>query len=121
MVRVSAVVECPTCGSPFDEDHDVGEGWTTPTAEGAPSEDGQRYTISWWARNEDKLRKNALFRVTTDDRVSVLLHVRAVRVSQRVSQRRHDLDDDATLDDIPHEWLQLMRADGYTPATEVNA
>ena len=108
---------CPSCGNSVDVE--VGDGWSTPSANGSVSQDGERYRIEWWTPT--RIRKVALFRVVTDDRVSVLQHIRSIRVSQRVEERISHLDEAPQLADIPREWRALMRADGFTPAVEESA
>lgn len=90
-----------------------GQGFSTPQLDGRVTDDGQRYNVTWYQAGT---RYVALFRVVTDDRVSVLQHIRAFRTSGRPEERVADVDPDVTLADLPDAALLLMDADGFTPA-----
>lgn len=102
----------------IEPDADTGSGWSTQFAEGSVSADGRRYRLRWWVDGREYVRKKALFRVVEKSRIAVLLHIRVHRLSQRVSRRISELDDEPELNDIPAEWRALMRADGFTPVAE---
>lgn len=109
---------CPTCGG--DGELDVGgdrEEWSAPGGRGGVTEDGERYRIEW---HPSGVVKRALFRVSTDDRVCVLQHVRTIVVQQR-GESGCTLDDTATLSDIPDPYLAKMRDDGFRPVVGVRA
>ncbi|POG57246.1 hypothetical protein [Haloferax marisrubri] len=97
------------------DDHLLGPEFDVPRGRGGPTADGHRYQLVW---HTDGVVNRALFRVVTDDRVCALQHVRRVRVSQQVSERIGELNDDATLDDVPSGLLALMEAQGFTPVEE---
>jgi len=106
-------VTCPTCGGDGEiEPH--GTGWSTPPGSGEPGSSGETYRLEWHPRHG--VTKRALFRVVTDDRVSVLQHVRTIHVRQSGAASDATLDADATLDDVPRPLLAAMRDDGYRPA-----
>lgn len=98
-------------------DSDDREQWSVGRARGGVSDDGQRYRIEWHPRDAVK---RALFRVSTDDRVCILQHVRTVLLRQR-GESRCELDDSATLDDVPEKFLRKMERDGYQPVVGVEA
>ena len=87
--------------------------WSTWNAEGGVSADGKRYRIEWWPAGKIK---HALFRVATDDRVAIIQHVRTIYVRQAGAASRCELDESATVDDVPATLRAKMQADGYRPA-----
>jgi hypothetical protein len=89
--------------------------WSTPPAKGELTEDGQRYRLTWFPSSS--IRKVALFRIVTDDRVALLQHVRTIRVQQR-GRTGGDTDPDAGLEEIPAKLLAIVRDDGVEPAEE---
>jgi hypothetical protein len=93
-----------------------GQGFDVPRLRGGVTDDGQRYSVTWY---EHGVRRVALFRVATDDRVSVLQHVRSFRTSGRPEERVADVDPDVTCADLPDAALALMQLDGFEPADEV--
>ena len=106
-------VECPTCGGD-GEIEPQGTGWSTPPGSGELANGGETYRLEWHPRSG--VTKRALFRVATDDRVSILQHVRTIHVRQGGGESDCHLDADATLDDVPAAMLAAMRDDGYRPA-----
>jgi hypothetical protein len=108
-------VECPTCGGDGEIAAEAA-GWSTPPGSGEAAADGETYRLEWHPRAG--VTKRALFRVATDDRVSILQHVRTIHVRQGGGESGCQLDPDATLDDVPRPLLAAMRDDGYRPAEE---
>jgi hypothetical protein len=106
-------VECPTCGGDGEIEPE-GRRWSTPPASGEPGGDGETYRLEWHPR--PGVTKRALFRVATDDRVSVLQHVRTIRVRQGGGPSDCRLEEDASLEDLPRPLLAAMQDDGYRPA-----
>ena len=106
-------VQCPTCGGDGEIEPE-GAGWSTPPGSGELGSDGETYRLEWHPRRG--VTKRALFRVATDDRVSVLQHIRTIHVRQRGGESDCQLDADATLDDVPTPLLATMRDEGYRPA-----
>jgi hypothetical protein len=106
-------VECPTCGGDGEIAAEAA-GWSTPPGSGEAAADGETYRLEWHPRSG--VTKRALFRVATDDRVSILQHVRTIHVRQSGGESDATLDPDATLDDVPRPLLAAMRDDGYRPA-----
>jgi hypothetical protein len=106
-------VKCPTCGGD-GELEPAGRGWATPPGSGEPGADGETYRLEWHPRGG--VTKRALFRVVTDDRVSILQHIRTVHVRQRGGESDCQLDATATVDEIPPALRAAMQADGYRPA-----
>jgi hypothetical protein len=106
-------VECPTCGGDGEIEPD-GTGWSTPPGSGELANGGETYRVEWHPRRG--VTKRALFRVATDDRVSILQHVRTIHTRQRGGASACQLDAEATTDDVPDALLARMRADGYRPA-----
>jgi hypothetical protein len=91
--------------------------WRCPPGRGEVTPDGERYRITW--HPSSSTTATALFRVSTDDRVCVLLHVRRVHVRQR-GETRCVVDDSAGLDDVPAPFLAAMERDGFQPAAGVS-
>jgi hypothetical protein len=91
--------------------------WRCPPGRGEVSDDGRRYRITWHPSSD--VTKTALFRVSTDDRVCILQHVRTLRTSQRAASGAA-IDDDVGLDDVPAPFLAAMERDGYQPAAGVS-
>jgi hypothetical protein len=106
-------VECPTCGGDGEIEPE-GSGWSTPPGSGEPASGGETYRLEWHPRRG--VTKRALFRAATDDRVSVLQHVRTIVVQNGGAASDATLDPDATLDDVPAALLAAMRDDGFRPA-----
>jgi len=92
--------------------------WRCPPGRGEVTSDGERYRVTWHPSSD--VTKTALFRVTTDDRVCVLQHIRTIFVRQH-GATRCEIDDDATLDDVPEPYLQRMHDDGFQPVVGVSA
>lgn len=86
--------------------------WRTPPGKGTLTDDGERYRLTWWPSSQTT--KKALFRVSTDDGVALLRHIRTIRSQQR-GQSYCDTDPDATLEDIPTVLRHEMRSRGYRP------
>jgi hypothetical protein len=108
---------CPTCGGDGELDTaDESASWTGARSSGGVTDDGERYRIEW---RSSHVVKRALFRVSTDDRVCVLQHIRTIFVRQH-GATRCEIDDDATLDDVPAPFLAAMEADGFQPAAGVS-
>jgi hypothetical protein len=107
---------CPTCGGDGELTHSTAS-WTGKRSSGGVSDDGERYRIEW---RSSHVVKRALFRVSTDDRVCVLQHVRTIYVRQR-GDTRCEIDADATLDDVPETYLERMHDDGFQPVVGVSA
>ena len=91
--------------------------WRCPPGRGEVSDDGERYRVTW--HPSSSVTKTALFRVTTDDRVCILQHVRTLHTSQRRPSGA-TLDADVGLDDVPDVFLAAMEADGFQPAAGVS-
>ena len=106
-------VECPTCGGDGKIEPD-GTAWSTPPGSGEPASNGETYRVEWHPR--PSVTKRALFRVATDDRVAIIQHVRTIYVRQAGAASRCELDESATLDDVPATLRAKMQADGYRPA-----
>jgi hypothetical protein len=106
-------VECPTCGGEGEIEPD-GTGWSTPPGSGEAASDGETYRLEWHPRRG--VTKRALFRVVTDDRVSVLQHVRTIHTRRGGAASGCHLNPDAELADVPRPLLATMKADGYRPA-----
>jgi len=107
---------CPTCRGD-GELTDSAASWTGSRSSGGVSDDGERYRIDW---RSSHVVKRALFRVTTDDRVCVLQHIRTIFVRQR-GATRCEIDDCADLNDVPEPYLARMRDDGFQPVVGVRA
>jgi len=88
-----------------------------PPGDVTVSDDGRRVRAVW--HPSQGVTRTALFRVATDDRVAILEHVREVRVRQ-LDETTSDLDDAATLGDVPRVRLAALRDLGFTPAAEVS-
>jgi len=99
------------------EHADTAERWRCPPGHGEVSDDGCRYRITW--EPSHSTTKTALFRVSTDDRVCVLQHIRTVTTSQRQASAA-TIDDTAALDDVPDVFLAAMERDGFQPAAGVS-
>ena len=92
---------------------DSSEVWRCPPGRGEISDDGHRYRVTW--EPSHSTTKTALFRVSTDDRVCVLQHIRTVTTSQRRPSAA-TIDDTAALDDVPEvdpdpKLANVMRPD----------
>jgi len=107
---------CPTCGGD-GELTDSTASWTGSRSSGGVSDAGERYRIEW---RSSHVVKRALFRVSTDDRVCVLQHIRTIFVRQH-GATRCEIDDGADLDDVPETYLERMRDDGFQPVVGVSA
>lgn len=108
--------QCPACGGDGVIDVET-SGWSAGDGSGGVTDDGSRYRIAW--RAWPKLKK-ALFRVTTDDRVAVLQHVREIQIQQR-GESYCEVLEDVSLDEIPDKFLEEMRRDGFEPANGVKS
>ena len=96
-------------------DNAAGTRLNCPPGDVTVTDDGQRVRAVW--RPTRGVKRTALFRVATDDGVALLDHVRVV-YSRRGTELSSDLDDGATLDDVPRSTLAIIRDLGFTPAVE---